>query len=90
MCKDCICGRHLCNLNSPSPSLSFSTTYKRDYPPRNPYKQKLVARPMSAMPQSPMLSLKSTYLENYNQIIGDPLERPKPKDFIECKGGPTG
>ncbi len=45
---------------------------------------------MSAMPQSPMLSLKSTYLENYNQIIGDPLERPKPKDFIECKGGPTG
>lgn len=45
---------------------------------------------MSAMPQTPMLSLKSTYLEHYNEVIGDPLERPKPKDLIECKGGPTG
>ncbi len=62
LCKDCICGRHLCNFNSQSPSITLSTTYKRDYPTRNPYKQKQVSRPMTAIPQSPLLSLKSTYV----------------------------
>ena len=82
LCKDCLCGRHLCKFASPTPSMTLASTYKRHYPPRTPYKHQQAQRPASAkLPQSPLLSGKSTYLDQYPGKRGDSLERPKPKDL---------
>ena len=48
LCKDCLCGRHLCKFASPTPSMTLASTYKRHYPPRTPYKHQQAQRPASA------------------------------------------
>lgn len=48
LCKDCICGRHLCKFDTPALSMSLASTYKLHYPPRTPYKHRQPPRPASA------------------------------------------
>lgn len=92
LCKQCICGRHLCKFNAPTPGLSFSTTYRRHYPPRNPsrYHNASSNRPLSAtLIESPLLTFSSTYMDNFHEVNGDGLQRPKPNDLLKCKEGPS-
>lgn len=88
LCKECLCGRHLCKFDTPAPTLSHASTYKMHYPPRTPYKHRKPVRPASAkLPQTPLLSGRSTYLDEYPGRNGDSLERPKPEDLLKNKGG---
>jgi hypothetical protein len=88
LCKDCVCGRHLCKFGTPTPSLTLSTTYKNDYPRRQPNRYQPPSRPLSArQPEAPLLNASSTYLEDFTILKGDPLSRPKPEDLLRCRGG---
>lgn len=47
-------------------------------------------RPTSAkLPETPLLSTSSTYLDNYIGMNGDPLKRPRPEDLMKCERGPS-
>ena len=89
LCQDCTCGRHLCKLEASSLPFSMVSSYKLHYPPRNPYRQREATRPASArVPETPLLTGKSTYLDDFTEVAGDPLQRPKPDDLLKCRGGP--
>jgi len=63
------------------------TTYKNDFPRRQPYKQ-APSRPLSArQPETHLLNASSTYLGDFTILNGDPLSRPKPDDLLRCRGG---
>ena len=68
--------------------MTLNSTYKAHYPPRTPYRHKQAQRPASAKPpDTPLLSARSTYLDDFIELKGDKLERPKPEDLLKCKKG---
>lgn len=92
LCKECICGRHMCKFTSPTPSITLASTYTRHYPPRNPYRNHGKVQPpldLSKTIENPLLTFSSTYRDHYPKNDGDPLHRPKPDDLLGIKGGPS-